>query len=455
MVRLLTLIAVVLISLLSMTAQAATFKGTIKYTRVWEVNGCNNASRIKCSDNGTNKNYGPVVISARPGNGGADVYGTTNSAGAYTLTVPGGTTYQLRTHNRDNSLGNCTTNYGTASVAIIVSNDTQAGRCQEIVDNVGTAQNVNVGATVTYNPVISSGSVHDRANYYMAAMLQRDVWLGAGYSTTLLQNGFYKVRIQSAAGGASGGAHCFGQLDCVMAPKVNMALSSQSTLFHETGHGMQSVVQQQVLGVGKAWTCPQTVCSCVDINGTCNQCRAMEEAWAWFVTHATFWTPTTIPTNVIGQRCTNMYPPKGPEPFVTACGANAVPTTQNDLIGGFIDLFDANSVTNQQECVDEKVVVTPANMLTALTYYGTSGSCGSGQCVGTGEGGLDESCGCASSTPAYPYTGSNALPVVDQMSFLDYLAILKNNFGYSGATLRPIWANTGWARGDSLTTFVP
>jgi hypothetical protein len=109
-------------------------------------------------------------------------------------------------------------------------------------------------------------------------------------------------------------------------------------------------------------------------------------------------------------------------------------------------------------CRAETVQVTPATLIDALTHWGGAQH----QCVdpptciemcGVEEGGIAEGWLCAPSTPGWPYTGSNTLRVPDQLSFLDFLDILRDDYGVNSTQLRNVWANTCWQPGDTDTAF--
>lgn len=431
----------------------ATLKGTITYRRNWT--DCDNTSRMRCDLNGVQLGYGPIIVGAIPTTGGTEVTTTTNSAGQYSLPVQGGLTYQLRSHNRDGSLGTGTGTsnfFGTASVAFVVNNHVNA--MQEIVDNIGSPVPVATGATVTFNPQITSGSIEDRAIYYMMSIMQRDVWLSPDFSTTLLQSGHYRVRIQSISSGSNGGDSCnpnvtLPSFDCVMTPQIATNINN-NVLLHETGHGIQTYVQLATLGRASNY---DAVNSCVTVNGEFNAGSALIEGWADYVQVITKYFLDTVPPFFNGQICasTSHPPATGPMPNAPACGTGAIAAARSDVTKGFVDLVDLNTVVNPTGCRNEQLQVKPFNLILAWTKFTTAGTkSGCGQ-IGLNEGGTNEGSACGFATPNFPYTGTNALPVVDGLSYLDLLGILKTQFGVSGSALFDNWANTGWARGDSAT----
>jgi hypothetical protein len=432
-------------------AEAAVIQGNIKYLRNWIVDSCNNDSRIKCSDNGTNKNYGPAVISFQHASTGVVVTGTVSAAGLYSVTVPTPGPWQLRTHHRDGT-NECTATGGTFSVAVVPDGASGSAWCTEQIDNIGSPVTIaSSSETKTHNPVISSGVLWNRVTHYMLAQFQKSVWV-TEYATTVLQSDRWKMRYShfptQSSCGASGGIDG-ARGEC----RVNMAESS-TTLFHETGHAMMQIIQLRT--INRTIRAPQSTPSCAP--NTENAQRIFEEGFAEFIKTMTFWTPSTLPTFVNGNDCdSGSYPPLGGQPNAPACGNGAVQTRfRSQIERSLLDLADANTVVNNPLCRDEKVQISMSNIMKGLSFFGSGGGagCSNGQCVGALEGGVSEGCFCTpgvtvASTPNWPYIGSNALPVQDQLGLLDYLGFLKLKGIATGSQLFDIWANSGWARGDS------
>lgn len=431
--------AVSVLLLSGVDASAATLRGRLQYTRNW-VN-CVNGSRAACTDNGTARPLGPMVISALPATG-AVVNGSTNANGDFSLTVPGGTTYQLRVHNRDGSLSATGEVFGTANVAITTS---LTPPMPEIVDNVGAPVFVAVGATVTADSILPAGAPTDRANNYMAAQLFWDIW--RNQYATLLRFMPFRIRVRQS-GSFVGGAACNGNdtQNCYVRVDADIAARNVTTLWHEMGHGMQQLVQFDL--IGDVLASNNTVCA-----GTGNQnaSTAFLEGWADFVSLLTLYSPTTVPSIPNGVICTSCrFSPISNQPFPPACGVGAIPRFRQGVAKALVDLVDANTVPNADGCRNEQVAVAPAIALAALANYSFTTKTPGCTSSGHEEGGVREAASCAASTPNWPYQGPNALPAQDQGgSFLDYLANLKADQGVSGAGLLDIWANSCWQPGDS------
>lgn len=448
--RWINMLAVLLALFVSEESNAAQITGRVKYTQN-VTQGCNNGTRLKCNENGTNKFFGPSEISFLRTSDNTVTTGAVDPAGGYLVTFSQPGTYQMRVHFRDGTLS-CTGDKGTATIALVGATD-----CTQVIANVGGPVVLATSTSVvTHDPIITaaSGMTATRANIYMMMLLQRNVWRSE-YNVTQLQGNKYKVRVKHVSSGAGCGAGCdsAGQ-NCHISCQMNTNTPS-TVLFHETGHGIMQLVQNNALGT--TTHASQTVQSCATVNAEPNQGRSWEEAVAEFVRILTLYTPGNVPAQFQGLDCgsSSCYSPLGNFPNPPACGQGAVTTSNINILRGLVDLADLNGVTNQVTCRNEQTVVPVSTMIAALTKFGNTGNTCNGFCVGTSEGGANEGCFCAStgqtvpSTPNWPYTGPNALPTIDQGGFMDYLGILKTQYGVSGSQLFDIWANTCWARGDS------
>lgn len=452
-------------------ATPSTLKGNIKYVRRWEATagGCDNTSRVKCSDNGLVFPYGPTLVSAistNPPVGGSGTYQALATAnGDYSICVPGGTTYLLRSNNRDGTLGtNTAVDFGGTAIVGLFSGNHQCvnggsfpgcGAPTEVAMTIGNAPLVPVGGTVTFNPPpIPAGSPEgDNANTYMFAYMQYLVWSGEYNATTLLP---YKMRIQNflpSDPASTGSTVCrtnalSGSTDCVMSVIIPYgATATNSALFHESGHAYSAYANLR--STGQVDTYDATL-SCTGSSHNDNEGVSLQEGIADWVNTMTRWSQATVPAGHNGVHCNNFqYPPTGAQPTPPACGAGSIPNSEFHVEKALIELVDSNAIPNEAGCRNEQISVSPGTVLSALTKF-TKSTTFAG-CAGNGfeEGGIREGAACGPSSPNWPYTGSNALPTVDQHSLLDVLAIMKTQFGASGTELRNVWANSGWERGDS------
>jgi hypothetical protein len=319
--------------------------------------------------------------------------------------------------------------------------------------------------TVATNPFIVSSNPANHAQAVDLIRIQYNTWVSSYGAGPILSPAGAPLRIRSkpfVSGvdpAATGSALCrvrnnppLGSSDCYVSNVVSMTLHSL-TAWHETGHGFNALISLRKSSKVRPY---DATMGCVGSSHNNNEGMSLEEGLAdWYET-ATRWSTGNIPQGNNGVHCNNFqYAPLSftSAPPAPACGTGAIPNSEFHVEKGLLELIDANTIPNEAGCRNEQVQISPGVILDALSRFTTTTSSAScpGNSPGLEEGGLSEGSFCSPSTPNWPYTGTNALQVVDQTSFLDLLAILKNQFGVSGSGLFDVWANTGFERGDSAT----
>jgi hypothetical protein len=432
-------------------ANAGTLSGRLRYTRDWA--GCSTAgtSRAPCIDNGTPMVMEGMIISFRNTSTQAVTASQTNATGNYSATLAAGT-YQLRLHYRDGSLTGSGGAFGNASVGLVTD---ASNPVTELLDTVGTSPNVPASGTATYNLDlgVTPATPHERANAYAAAKLAARVWT-QDYASAWINPGLYRARIQHVTNTAAAGAFCATPMyDCVINARVNFSLRNVDVLWHELGHGIQQFVQ--LSSYDNLWRSGSASCS--DSGDSAS--GALMEGWADFVGTLTKYSPADIPQFVHGAICGACeYPATGIQPNPPACGTGRITRNRYRVEKALLELVDTSQGT-ETGCRIESVQMPVSILVDALQHFGGNGSCrtlpGCISMCNLGEGGFAESWSCPSnpSTPNWPYTGTNALARVDQMSLLDYLAVLRDRFGLSGDSARTVWANSCWHPGDTAIAF--
>jgi len=445
---------IVLIALLfSSNALAGTVTGSLRYIKNWP--GCRNGqpnSAMDCSKNGQNLPLKNIYVEFRRTSDNVLIGDAKASAsGVYSRSLPAGN-YRMHLSYRDGTVGNGTSDLGTAGVALV--SDINAGLANVLTNQVVSNIVVTSSGTAVVNYTVDSNSptqVRERANAYAGAMAQQDVWeiIYGGSWFNNQPGSMYRVRIQPVTSNASGGARCpQSNFDCVMGVRASFT-TGFDILWHETGHGMQQMLQ--IVLLGQTWSNGLSGCANQTLGTAAN---SLIEGWADFVATLTEYRPGTVPGNVYGNICGScQYSPNNPQPNPSACGTDAINRRRSAVARALVDLVDTTAADSG--CVPETLALSPATLLDALAFFNGNGCVSSnGTCSGIcgfSEGGVVESL-CGNVNASWPYTGSNALPNSDQTSLLDFLGILKTNFGVSGTQLRNIWASSCWQPGDSSVT---
>lgn len=428
------------------SAEATILRGVIRYQRNWA--DCSNVAgaRAQCSTNGAMRGVQGMVISVVRAGGGETSQGVTDGSGNYSVVVNGGASYSIRLLERDGSLSGGGSTFGTSNLAIVSSTTVPQGGFNDVVAVTATLPTGNVIVTNNIDIVnaITPGTL-DRINTYQMLRMQQAIWENQGRS---MPSSLYKIRVvDGAPAGTSIQCDAPGGSDCVATITVSLSRRDNGVLWHEVGHGLHGLIMNfwngEIYRPGSA--------ACPGSSGTDTASFALQEGWADFVQYLTKFPPSSIPANFNGGICNScLYAPTGNQPSPPACGSGSVGRDIDSVAKALVELVD--STPADVGCRPESLQLSLGTLLDAWTFFGTNTcGCGNRQC-GIEEGGAVEGNeSCAVSTPNWPYTGSNALPVADQSGLLDYLGVLKAFFGVSGTALRDVWANSCWQASDSAT----
>lgn len=427
-------------------AAATTVTGTVTWVQDWTDCSTLPNARNSCDDTSEARPVPGILVAVVDGSGVArEAFANTN--GVYSIVVPGGGTSQMRVSYRDGTVSGSGT-YGNARVALATLN---AGRpTGAITEGLGSTFTVPASGTISRNIQVNSSSpatARNRMRHYFAAKLQEQLWnvTSGAYDTNVFfpSNGRWRMRYVDQSTSSSAGLSCNGN-DCVGHARISYTQTSVFAVWHETGHIMHMIGQ---LGELDDYHNYQQVRSTPCANSPTMSAQALYEGFADFIWKLTEVPPTSF-TEANFLQCSNncSYSVTGAMPNPPACGAGTIPRSRDEVFNGLVQLVDSQQTGFS--CRTETLAINPGTVVSAMSWGWTTnnvGTCSGQSRDGSEEGGLWE---CSSAN--WPYTGSRVLNFEDQTnSFLDFLGILKSQFGVNGTQLFNVWANTCWQPGDS------